>query len=184
MLPVDPKQLTLLRPITWDEVFSTWRANEAQQPRWIEHYTSRGFTSWEEWRSRHVVPLRLDQREWVLYRIIDPLHSVPLFYGGPFTSWKQKHYGERDRLTFGELAALPAIDSHEVINAMVDNFPSPTQLIGLWQLGTITIGDGMHRCCALALAARRGRKITPEVTIALADFSGENLALLDSVKNE
>jgi hypothetical protein len=178
MLTIDQKQFELIRSITWEEVVSSWRNDEAQQQRWIDHYRSRGFDSWDEWRGRHVAPLGLDKREWFLYRIIDPLKSVPRFLGGPFKAWKKEHYGEKDTLTFAELAALPKIDGNKTITAMVNDFPPPTMLIGLWQTDKIIIGEGMHRCCALALAARRSQRIEPEVTIALADFSNDKISFI------
>lgn len=184
MIELNQHQFSFMRSIAWQEIFDSWRSDEAQQQRWVEHYKNRGFDSWDEWRGRHVAPLKLDAREWFLYRITKPLESVPQFFGGPFKSWKKEHYGDSDALTFAELAASSKIDANEVVNELVANFPSPTMLIGLWQKDRIIIGEGMHRCCALALAARRGLSINPEATIALADFSGDEISSLEQVRKE
>jgi len=179
MLELEQQQFELVRSIPWQEVFSSWRDDEAQQQRWIDHYQNRGFDSWDEWRGRHIALLKLAEREWFLYRIMNPLKSVPQFFGGPFKAWKKEHYGEKDTLAFAELARLPKIESNDVINEMVTNFPSPTMLIGLYKEDRIVIGEGMHRCCALALAARRGQLLEADITIALSDFSDDEILLLE-----
>lgn len=184
MLKPDQRQLSFIRPITWQEIFHSWQNDEAHQQRWIAHYKSRGFNTWNEWRNRHVAPLKLDERDWFLYRINNPLKTIPHFFGGPFKAWKKEHYGKHDALSFADLATSPKIITNPVINKLVDNFPSPTMLIGLWQKNRIVIGEGMHRCCAVALAAQRGLLIKPEVNIALADFSKDEIPLLEQIKKQ
>lgn len=182
MLSLDPLNFEYLQETSWSEVFGYWRENEAHQARWSEHYTNLGFASWDEWRSNHVAPLTLDSRAWTLYRVVNPLQSIPDWYGGPFVSWKKQYYGDKDSLTFAELAQLPDIQQNPVIKELAAQFPVSTSLIGLVQNDRVVILEGMHRCCALALLASHGQHVTTNITIALTDFSGDSIPFLDSRK--
>jgi len=98
----DAKKFEYVKPLTWQEVFAIWRENEAGNPNWEAHYKERGFNSWEEWRSAYAEPLKCAGREWELYKILDPMQSMPKFHGGPFRGWKEKYYGEDNFPTFAQ----------------------------------------------------------------------------------
>lgn len=175
MLRMDPKQFELMRSASWSEIFQTWRDNESRQPRWINHYTSHGYTSWEEWRQKGIEELKLSDREWFLYRILSPAQTIPNFWGGPFRSWREAHYGKKETLTFADLVKSPKISGHEIVKQLAAQFPGPTALIGLVQKEKVIIFEGMHRCCAVALVASWNQKISAQITIALTDFSDEEI---------
>ncbi len=128
MPTINPKQFEYIRPTSWQEIFSSWKENEVHQERWIEHYKSRGFDSWEDWRNSGVAPLKPNERKWFLYRIVDPLKIVPDFWGGPFQSWKKEHYGDKETLTFAQLTALPSIAANKAIHEIANSFPPPLRL--------------------------------------------------------
>lgn len=173
-------KLNFLRSATWPELFDYWRQGEESDPDWIKSYTSRGFTSWAEWRQNYVTALHLDQRQWRIHTILNPLVTVPTFRGGPFHSWIKKHYHGVDRPTFAELVTHTSVQQKPDLEDLIKNFPATTMLIGLQQGTDIIIIDGMHRACALALAAARQQPITANVTIALADASNETMPTVGS----
>src|SRR5690349_9801703 len=92
MLSLDPDQFTLMRPLPWSEVWEIWRTNEANRAAWTQHFTSRGFKSWEEWRQNYINDFHCAERQWQLYRIVNPLQSIPNFHGGPFRTWIERYY--------------------------------------------------------------------------------------------
>lgn len=175
MLNVDPNQFEHLRSITWEEVFDAWRQSEASNPGWIEHYKSKGFTSWEEWRSATHKPIKGEERVWHLYRVVAPLESVPTFRGGPFKSWKQRYYEGKDTPLFSELILHPALQHHDRLEKLLADFPKVTTITGLLAGGDIYTIEGMHRCCAIALAAQRGLPLTTELSLMLAEYPEPSL---------
>ena len=164
-----------IKNLSWKDVFDMWRESEENLPHWIDVYKAKNFDSWEAWRSGAVKSLKLDERQWKLYKIIDPLASVPYFYGGPFKTWREKYYDGKEFVTFAELVGHPEIKNNSVINEIKDNFPKQTEFMGLQTEEGIVIIDGMHRCSAIALATRENRDIETSATIALARFSVKEL---------
>ena len=159
--------------MTWDEVFSSWAKDESSVTHWIEHYKERGFNSWEEWRKSSVKDLHPEQLKWGLYEIKNPLETASDFYGGPFRSWKKKYYGNNEVLQFKELAQNLELQQDTYVNALIKTFPKESILIGLRQDGKVIIIDGLHRCCALAIAHQKNIIIDTKLFIILADYSGE-----------
>ncbi len=182
MLDLDPKKFRLLKPLTWEETFDMWRKNEADDPKWVEHYKSRGFESWEEWRKNYTEPFKCAEREWHLYKITNPLDSVPEFHGGPFKSWKEKYYGKDEFPTFAKLAQHPEIQRHGYVRQLTRDFPKKTTTIGLVTDHGIVIIEGMHRCCAMALAKQTGIAIKASMLIALAGALHEKLPLVGGAR--
>jgi len=174
--------LKYLRPLEWREVFDFWRKNEASQPNWIEAYRERGFDSWDAWRQEYIKPFKCDQAEWHFYELIDPEKNIPSFYGGPFKTWKKLYYKEKETLKFSEIAELSKIQENEHMNSLINNFPEKTIIIGLEVGKKIVIIEGMHRSCAIALLAKRKRKLKSVVLIALAKYSRENLPVVGKFK--
>ncbi len=170
----DTQSLHFIKSLPWEEVFSLWRAGEANLPRWIEHYKAGGFSSWDEWRMKDTLqdlhPARLT---WNLFSIEDPVATVPHFFGGPFRSWMKKYYeGASDR-TFAEIIKYPELQNSDVVQRIIKDFPKETYLIGLRTSEGIVIIEGMHRSSALALAALKNIPIDAHVFLALADYAGE-----------
>ncbi|MCK5466342.1 hypothetical protein KAI56_02475 [Candidatus Parcubacteria bacterium] len=167
--------LKYLRPLKWKEVFDFWRKNEASQANWIKAYKERGFDSWDAWREKYTKPLKCDQAEWHFYELVNPEKNISSFYGGPFKTWKKLYYKEKETLQFSELVKLPEIQKNKDINSLADNFPEKTIIIGLEVGKKIVIIEGMHRSCAIALLAKKRRKLKSIILIALAKYPENNL---------
>lgn len=178
MFHVDENQFEYVKPLTWEDVFGFWRENEAASPAWEEHWRSRGFNSWEEWRQQYAGPFKCADRQWHLYRVVNPLESVPNFHGGPFRNWVEKYYEGEKAPQFSKLAQTPYAQQHEPINNLLENFPEETKITGLVQNGEVIIIEGTHRCIAVARAAHEGKRIETTIYIAVADASGEDLPIV------
>lgn len=181
MLNLDSKKFKLIRPLAWADVFDIWRKNEAADPKWVEHYRGRGFNSWEEWRKTYTNPLGLAEKEWSLYEILDPMNTILDFRGGPFSTWIERYYEGEELPSFQKIVNHSGIQENERIKHLAEDFPEETSLIGLHTNKGIIILEGMHRCCAVALAADRGRTVKSKIFIALAEFSQNSLPILGRV---
>lgn len=171
---MDP--LEFIRPITWGEVSQIWREGEEINPAWVELYRSRGYESWETWRGATHKNLKPETLSWKLYRIIDPVKTIPTFRGGPFKSWKRAHYGGRDSMPFAELAARSEIQQNGKALELLRSFPKETMLTGVkTSNGNIFIVEGMHRACAVALAAQQDKSISSDITLALTEWPEKRL---------
>lgn len=175
---LNPARFSYRNVLSWREVFGIWRANEAHESHWIHHYRERGFPSWDAWREDYAAPLSCSSRMWEVYRIRNPILTVPRLLGGPIRSWRRHYYNGRDRVTFGELANHPGIQAHTGLPKLLRAFPEATMVTGLLTDHGITIIEGMHRCTAIALAAQRRQKLRCLLTIAVADARGESLPLI------
>lgn len=163
--------LKSLGPISWSKLFRAWEKREARQTGWIRHYRERGFSSWREWRTNAYKVLNPQQRPWILYHVDRPELIVPTWYIGPFQGWKKHYRGQA--VTFRTLAKWPTIQRHGKVASIVRRFPSTTQLLGVIWHGKIVVIEGTHRACAVAIAARRGKKLRTSMTIALTPLTGK-----------
>ncbi len=175
-----PDNLHQIGPVSWPTLFRAWEKREASSAGWIRHYRRRGFSSWREWRMTAYKDLHPERRKWILYRVEHPEIVVPPWFGGPFRGWR-KHYRGR-AVTFKTLALRRSIRAHAYVLGLVKNFPRTTQLLGVRQKGKIVVIEGMHRACAVALAAQSGKKIRTSLTIALTPLTGR-LPNLSSGRN-
>jgi hypothetical protein len=172
-------KLELIQDLTWPEVFAIWRQNEEYPgSHWHSHYQNRGFKTWEEWRLSYVQPFGLARLKWQLYKVTEPLQAVPLMHGGPFRSWVQYFYQGQTAPTFTDLAKNPAVQNHQGVLNFMKNFPAETKITGVVLNGKIIIMEGMHRCCALALAASQNIKIKTKIQIALAEHDQTGLPVV------
>jgi hypothetical protein len=165
--------LKAIKPLSWAEVFSFWRDGESHLPRWIDHYRNSGFASWDDWRTNTLKDLSYQNLSWSLFEIEEPTLHVPDFTGGPFRAWIAKYYDGAKSRTFREIVTSPALRSNPIVREMAANFPRKTYIVGLQTGANVVVIEGMHRCCALALAAERGACIDARVFIALAPYSGD-----------
>jgi hypothetical protein len=167
------KYLKFIKDLSWVDVFDFWRKGEENIPRWIEHYKSSGYNSWDEWREHTLSNLPYKDLCWKLFEVDNPIQTVPNFFGGPFRAWKARYYGGNNTVTFADLAKNEELQNSQIIREMISNFPDKTYLIGLEANKEIVIIEGMHRCCALAIAEQDKKPIQTKVFIALAEFNGE-----------
>jgi hypothetical protein len=165
--------LTPVKTLSWPGVFSIWRDGESRLPRWIEHYRKSGFKSWDQWRANTLKDLPLSGLDWTLFEVADPLKHVPDFIGGPFRPWIARYYDGATSRPFREIVKNPALRANPIVQEMAAQFPKETCVIGLHTDRGIMVIEGMHRCCALALAAETKSSIDSKVRIALAPYSGE-----------
>lgn len=160
-------------PMSWDEVFGWWRRNEERIPHWTAYWTAKGFTSWEQWRMEKVRHFGLPDLQWQFYRVEMPYISIPGFRGGPFKGWLERYYKGLHFPTFAEMAQLPngISDSGDIAKYLVE-FPASTVLTGIVYDGSVIVMEGMHRCAALALVAKKGitLNIEHDVHICLAQW--------------
>ncbi len=174
--------LSLIRPLEWTDVFAFWRENEEGNPAWIQHAKERGFPSWEAWRMTYVKQARLDEREWKLYRVNDPLVSVPRFLGGPFRGWIEGVYGDAGTTPpFARIAERLEIVGNKGVSSLLGAFPEKTTVSGIMTSGGVMIFEGMHRCSALAIAAARKSPIATELQIALGSALPDDGAMIAEI---
>ncbi len=157
-------------PVTWPTLFRAWEKREASQAGWIRHYRGRGYASWREWRTTAYADLKPQQRQWTLYRVQQPELVVPGWCGGPFRGWRKHYRGHM--ITFRTLSQRRLIQNNGKVKSIIRKFPTTTQMLGVIWRGKIVVIEGMHRACAVVLAARQGKKINTSMTIALTPWSG------------
>lgn len=167
-----------IKTLTWDEVFSLWRDNEATMPHWIEHYKKSGYSSWDEWRQHSIQNLDLQLLNWKLFEILNPAKSVSEFYSGPFRAWIKNHYDGKRIVKFSQLAEDNAIRNSITTKQILESFPDNSALIGLNTAEGIVVIEGLHRSCALAVAAVSGIKIPAKLFLALADFRDTEIPIM------
>jgi len=173
--PIQLKDQTLnyVMPVLWDDVFGFWRFNEEKLPHWIQYWHSKGFESWEQWRQEKVDHFGFVSLYWYYYKIVMPYISIPAFRGGPFKGWQEKFYKGLNFPTFEELANdHSGIQQDEGISKYLIDFPAQTTLTGIVLDGHVIIMEGMHRCAALSLVARKGitLNIEHDIQICLAQW--------------
>lgn len=183
MIHLDPQQFEPLGPISWPDVLAGWRADEEHQVGWQNIWREKGLSGWEAWRAHHIEPFGCAQRSWHLYRLRDPLASVPYFYGGPHKAWIKRYYNGENLRTFDWLASHTDILERatrpgDKIHDLLNSFPTLTTLIGFMTDQGVVILEGMHRCCALTVMAARHQQFSGEVRLALADARGETLPIV------
>ena len=168
-----PDRLEHLFLAGWEWVFNEWRKAEASQEKWKQHWEQRGYNSWTAWRKACTDPFKCDQAIWHVFRIKDPLTTVPDFLGGPFPGWVEKHYAGENSRTFKWLMEQPDLKDHSGIKGIAGNFPMTSHLIGMVVDGKIYIIEGMHRCCAVEYMRKHKTPFLFELRICLAIFPGE-----------
>ncbi len=182
-IPSQYTSLKYIRPTSWKEVFDTWRELEAWQKSWKQHWTERGFDTWDEWRKAYIEPYQPTNLSWELYEITEPLKDAPYFYGTPTKGWIEKAYAGETTLQLKELAQHPILKDNEKINDIKRNFPAETMLTGVVYDNKIVLLEGMHRANALANWSS-GSSFTGKVTIALANWSKPLLRIGGNYKDK
>ena len=156
-------------------VFEAWRKDEEHLEHWKTFYESKGYSSWEEWRTEHANRFKLHNLSWSLNRL-ERFDSILDLRGGPFRGWKNLYYEGRIMPVFRDIAANPKIAEHSYIRGISENFPKETTITALETANDgVFVIEGMHRCAAAALALREGREIESDITIALAKYPFSDL---------
>lgn len=163
--------LEKIKDLTWPEVVEIWRASEEGLEHWRKYWMAKGFVSWQAWREKTHENLRGAELSWALYRVPNPLFEIPNWRGGMFHSWAKWFYPsfleQPPRLK--DVLAHPGVQNHWFIREIARQFPHTTVISAIQSPGgDIVIVEGMHRACALALAAQDKISVQSEVTVALA----------------
>lgn len=169
-IPQQYKSLVYENDINWRDIFAVWRAYEAYQKDWQEHWVSRGFESWDDWRENYIAPLEPDTQVWKIYRINKPSQDVALMYGVPSRGWQEKCYMGETTKMLGDILDHSIVKENTKIKSVINNFPFQTMLTGVVYGDKIVLIEGMHRALALAQMENSPKA---DVMIALANFEGE-----------
>ncbi len=170
-IPERYKSLKYIHDIEWRDIFAVWRAYEAYQKMWEEHWRERGFASWDEWRKNYIAPLKPKKLKWQVFRIEKTFLDAPKIYGVPSRGWVKNIYNGKKTIPLAEVVELVGGEKNEKIKAVKDNFPYQTMLTGVINQDRIVLVEGMHR--ATALAMMKEGELIGDVVIALAEYNGE-----------
>jgi hypothetical protein len=175
-------------PVEWEEVFGNWRNDEAVQPSWQACAKKKGWPDWDSWRMNMANQLELDKREWHLFKVVQPLVTIPGMLVGPFKSWQDKLPTEkRNKTTFEEYLDLESarLAQNEKILEIIHRFPSKTQLIGLADVNNrkAICLEGTHRSIAVTACRKHGFALPSQVDvrIALAKLEDSDCVILDRI---
>lgn len=165
--------LKLIRPLTPQEVFETWRNIEELLEHWKDVWQAKGFKSWEEWRQTTHAPLFEKQLSWNLYKINEPLKSIPEWRGGMFHAWNKWFYNsfQEQPPRLKDLLSHPGISNHWYIREIANNFPASTTLTALnMPNNDIVVVEGMHRACAITMLAFDKKLLNTDVFLLIANW--------------
>lgn len=161
-------KIKLIRNLSWEEVFLFWYKNEGENENWQNLARERGYNSWADWRIKgYTQRFKCHEANWALYQLDDPTAIISEFYGGPFRTWRDEYYDNKDTKSFSELAGLKKIQENPTIKSMLDDFPINKIIICLEVKDKIFTIEGSHRFCALALMEKMGRKLNDKLIIAI-----------------
>lgn len=130
--------MKFIKQTTWEEVYNTWK--EAEKATWKEHKNRQSFKDWESFRAPQIAMLK--NFTWSLNEIT-PLHLHTLECGD-FTHWNKLAQEKETRL-LKDLAQAEHFKNHPKIQALAQNFPSPTHLISTKN----SLLEGHHRAITL-----------------------------------
>ncbi|MBI2064099.1 MAG: hypothetical protein HYT66_00030 [Candidatus Yanofskybacteria bacterium] len=168
-MDLDKEQFEFVRPLKWIDVLDIWRNNEINEGHWKEYYQAKGFKSWENWRKKYIDAYASLGKDWYLAKVKDPILSVPSFRGGNYKGWKENIYEGRELPTFREMKEHPAAAG------FLKNLPRETTIIALNTDIGIVIIEGMHRCAAIAKAAKEGMPLNLDLYIAMTNVDKEEI---------
>lgn len=180
--------LKFLSDTTWAEVFEGWRSREANNPGWVCTATEiKGWPDWESWRKFTASQIGAEKRLWKLHEFTDPMNDIPEMLVGPYQGWQSK-LPEKNKYSFEELLDIQEnyefFKKHSGVAALINNFPCPTEFIGLVREdnGKVVCLEGHHRATAVALAKKEGKKIDcKNIRIALTRLPKDECLILDEV---
>lgn len=170
------KQLSFFQNITWKEILDAWEKDEAHQVFWQEIYKQ--YPSWKKWRESCLSNDSLQYKDWMLYKINDPVAFANEVYCCPFNTWF-KHYTEknipskqeRDNSYLGKIVMNSSLQNNPKICNILQEFPRESQILGITDGKRIMLYEGHHRCSALVLATMEKKIMNINLTIALCHYS-------------
>ncbi len=169
----DDKRIKLIRKCEWEEVFLEWHKNEGTDPKWLALAKERGYDTWADWRvDGYARRFDCADAKWGFYEVTDPAAVIGGWYGGPFRTWIEKHYGGGKTRPFRELAESPDIAENAGMKSRMEKYPAASVITAL-ELpdGRIFVIEGMHRAVALALMAKEGKQAPEKLIFAIGKSS-------------
>jgi len=182
--------MKFLHDTTWEEVFSSWRSREANNPGWVRCATEiKGWPDWESWRRFTASQIDAENRSWQIFEVTEPTEEVPQFLVGPFSGW-QSRVTNKNKTTFQELLDTPKqyqhFSKHEGVVSILNHLPFATEFIGIVRgdIRKVACLEGHHRATAIALAKKEGKQIDfskVRVTVALTHLPAGECSLFDEI---
>jgi len=161
------------------DILRIWKESESGIG-WEEHFKSRGFSSWMEWRAQYFSGLGLFNCQFDVFEISEPLLWIPQLYCGSFTSWHQL-CPDRTEATFENVLEenFNYFSEHLKVRTILEKYQQGEDytLIGLRGkfLGKdrIMLLEGNHRGIAAAMMLKEGCfvEFNSNVSIAIADYT-------------
>lgn len=165
--------LAFIETVRWELVFEHWKKSE--RGYWDNYFKERDLSSWEEWRTQYVesliAPFGLQNRRLLRFKVNNPMALVPTFYAGAFPGWRKYYRNDVRAERFCNIVQHPHLPENPKVEAVRQNFPTSTFLIGVTDGSNISIFEGMHRCAAVALEAMRGQSLAQHLYIVLIPCS-------------
>lgn len=181
--------MNFVKNTIWEEVFSKWEKEEANNPDWIHCATKiKGWSDWKSWRKFSASQIGADKRSWQVFEFTDPINEVPEMLVGPYTGW-QSRLSKENAETFNNLLDIPEqyafFSKHNKIISIMNDLPFPTELIGVIRDDTneIVCIEGHHRAVAIALAKKKNRQIDfgRDIRIALTHLQKNEVFILNEM---
>jgi len=179
--------MRFIKNTTWEDVFEGWKQREANDPGWINCATKiKGWPDWESWRKFTATQIGLENLTWQIFEFTNPMNEIPIMLIGPYGGW-QSRVKNKKQSTFNDLLNIPEqfnfFKKHDKIISMINDFPYPTELIGLTRQnsGKMVCIEGHHRATAIAMAKKQKISIDFKgtITIALAELEKDCVNILD-----
>ena len=181
--------MNFVKNTTWEEVFSGWEKEEADNPDWIHCATKiKGWSDWKSWRKFSASQIGADKRSWQIFEFTDPINEVPEMLVGPYTGW-QSRLPKKNTGTFNDLLNIPEqygfFSKHNKVISIMDNLPFSTELIGVIRddINKVVCVEGHHRAVAITLAKKKNKRINfgREIKIALTRLQKNEVFVLDKM---
>ncbi|NQU77729.1 hypothetical protein HQ544_03470 [Candidatus Falkowbacteria bacterium] len=179
--------MRFIKNTIWKDVFEGWKQREADDSGWINCATNiKGWPNWESWRKFTATQIGLNNLTWQIFKFTDPMKEIPDILIGPYGGW-QSRVKNKNQGSFNDLLNNPEqfnfFKKHDKINSMINNFPYPTELIGLIREDSskIVCIEGHHRATSIAMAKKQKISINfkGDITIALAKLEKDRVNILD-----
>ena len=159
-----------IRPSSWKEVFSIWE--ESEQGIYDDLYTSRGFSSWKDFRLSYFDNIPIESLDWKIHSIDNK--DIPQIQCGAYPSW-EPHFTKAGSRSMEALSKLEHFspEKHHVIpqirQAIESGKLNKIFLIGLVKNNQIFLLEGHHRSTVIAQLITEGKLPPLEIEIALAE---------------
>ncbi|MBU0731360.1 hypothetical protein KKC88_00595, partial [Patescibacteria group bacterium] len=158
--------MQFIKDIDWSEIYDNWRFGETKDDFWRDYYEREGFSNWEDFRDKYINALRPEEYQWSLFKV-NPV-EIAEFKCGAFEGWLDVADEARDR-KFCEICKTSHFSGHPKVEEIKKQFPSPTQLIGMYKNEEVFLLEGNHRAIAVC-QIKKAQLENKEITLALCNL--------------